>query len=97
MLNIVKHIDNEIISLKGSNYELKIKLNILKKFAIFLSQNEIQGKIEKIIPIIEMNTGYSEYRIINDCESDNKELWLEYIYENNIIRLYPGDLLVKMK
>ncbi|WP_370577814.1 hypothetical protein ABX014_03670 [Snodgrassella alvi] len=97
MLNIVKHIDNEIISLKGSNYELKIKLNLLKKFAIFLSQNEIQGKIEKIIPIIEMNTGYSEYRIINDCESDNKELWLEYIYENNIIRLYPGDLLVKMK
>ncbi|NUF79454.1 hypothetical protein GY065_11155 [Snodgrassella sp. ESL0323] len=97
MLNIVKHIDNEIISLKGSNYELKIKLNLLKKFAIFLSQNEIQGKIDKIIPIIEMNTGYSEYRIINDCESDNKELWLEYIYENNIIRLYPGDLLVKMK
>ena len=97
MLNIVKHIDNEINSLKGSNYELKIKLNLLKKFAIFLSQNEIQGKIDKIIPIIEMNTGYSEYRIINDCESDNKELWLEYIYENNIIRLYPGDLLVKMK
>ena len=97
MLNIVKHIDNEIISLKGSNYELKIKLNLLKKFALFLSQNEIQGKIDKIIPIIEMNTGYSEYRIINDCESDNKELWIEYIYENNIIRLYPGDLLVKMK
>lgn len=97
MLNIIKHIDNEINSLKGSNYELKIKLNLLKKFALFLSQNEIKGKIDKIIPIIEMNTGYSEYRIINDCESDNKELWLEYIYENNIIRLYPGDLLVKMK
>ena len=44
-----------------------------------------------------MNTGYSEYRIINDCESDNKELWIEYIYEDNRIRLYPGDLLVKMK
>ena len=97
MLNIIRRIDNEINLLKCSNYELKIKLNLLKKFALFLSQNEIQGKIDKIIPIIEMNTGYSEYRIINDCESDNKELCLEYIYENNIIRLYPGDLLVKMK
>ena len=97
MLNIIKRIDNEINLLKCSNYELKIKLNLLKKFALFLSQNRMQGKIDKIIPIIEMNTGYSEYRIINDCESDNKELWLEYIYENNIIRIYPGDLLVKMK
>ncbi|MGE9658848.1 hypothetical protein [Snodgrassella sp. ESL0324] len=97
MLNIINHIDNEINSLKGSNYELRIKLNLLKKIALFLSQNTIQGKIDKIIPIIEMNTGYSEYRIINDCESDNKELWIEYIYEDNRIRLYPGDLLVKMK
>ena len=97
MLNIINHIDNEINSLKGSNYELRIKLNLLKKIALFLSRNTIQGKIEKIIPIIEMNTGYSEYRIINDCESDNKELWIEYIYEDNRIRLYPGDLLVKMK
>ena len=79
MLNIINHIDNEINSLKGSNYELRIKLNLLKKIALFLSQNTIQGKIDKIIPIIEMNTGYSEYRIINDCESDNKELWIEYI------------------
>ncbi|ORF07058.1 hypothetical protein [Snodgrassella alvi] len=97
MLNIINHIDNEINSLKGSNYELRIKLNLLKKIALFLSQNTIQGKIDKIVPIIEMNTGYSEYRIINDCESDNKELWIEYIYEDNRIRLYPGDLLVKMK
>ena len=59
MLNIVKHIDNEIISLKGSNYELKIKLNLLKKFALFLSQNRMQGKIDKIITIIEMNTVFS--------------------------------------
>ena len=97
MLNIINLIDNEINSLKGSNYELKIKLNLLKKFASFLSQNTMQGKIDKIIPIIEMNTGYSEYRIMNDCESDNKELWIEYIYENDEIRLYSGDLLVKMK
>ena len=56
MLNIIKRIDNEINLLKCSNYELKIKLNLLKKFALFLSQNRMQGKIDKIITIIEMNT-----------------------------------------
>ena len=59
MLNIIKRIDNEINSLKCSNYELKIKLNLLKKFASFLSQNTMQGKIDKIITIIEMNTVFS--------------------------------------
>ena len=59
MLNIINLIDNEINSLKGSNYELKIKLNLLKKFALFLSQNRMQGKIDKIITIIEMNTVFS--------------------------------------
>lgn len=59
MLNIIRRIDNEINLLKCSNYELKIKLNLLKKFALFLSQNRMQGKIDKIITIIEMNTVFS--------------------------------------
>lgn len=59
MLNIIKRIDNEINLLKCSNYKLKIKLNLLKKFALFLSQNRMQGKIGKIITIIEMNTVFS--------------------------------------
>ena len=59
MLNIIKRIDNEINLLKCSNYELKIKLNLLKKIALFLSQNRMQGKIDKIITIIEMNTVFS--------------------------------------
>ncbi|PXZ01205.1 hypothetical protein [Gilliamella apicola] len=59
MLNIIKRIDNEINLLKCSNYELKIKLNLLKKFALFLSQNRMQGKIDKIITIIEMNIVFS--------------------------------------
>lgn len=46
MLNIIKRIDNEINSLKCSNYELKIKLNLLKKFSLFLSQNRMQGKVK---------------------------------------------------
>ena len=61
MLNIIKRIDKEINLLKCSNYELKIKLNLLKKFALFLSQNRMQGKIDKIITIIEMNTVFSTF------------------------------------
>lgn len=65
MLNIIKRIDNEINLLKCSNYELKINLNLnlnlLKKFALFLSQNRMQGKIDKIITIIEMNIVFSTF------------------------------------
>lgn len=97
MLNVIKYIDNEIKLLKNNNPELRNQLKFLKKIALFLSENSIEGTVDKIIPLTEMNTGYSEYRIIKDCESDNKELWIEYIHENNKISLYSGDILIKMK
>lgn len=97
MQKIISFIENEINSLNGNNKELYLKLYLLKQLTVYLSQNKIEGKLEKIIPLINTYTGYSEYRVMDDCESDNKELWIEYIYENNKIRLNTGDILVKMK
>ncbi|WP_239364924.1 hypothetical protein [Snodgrassella communis] len=97
MINIINFIENEIKLSKGINKELYLKLDLLKKIALYMSQNKIEGKVDKIITLINMNTGYSEYRLINDCESDNKKLWIEYTYENDKVRLNPGDILVKMK
>lgn len=97
MLNIINIIENDIRSLKGNNKELYLKLELLKKIAIYLSQNEVEGKLDELIQLVDMNTGYSEYRLINDCESDNRDLWIEYNQKNESIRLNPGDFLLKMK
>lgn len=97
MLDIINFIESDIKALKGSNRELYLKLELLKKIAIYLSQNQVEGKLDKIIPLVDMNTGYSEYRLINDCESDNKDLWIEYSYKDSMVRLSPGDFLLKMK
>ncbi|MFP1872098.1 hypothetical protein ACLEDV_09055 [Lonsdalea quercina] len=73
------------------------KLNFLKKLASCISECEKVGSVDSVIPLCDMSSGYSEYRIVNDCESDNRELWVEYKYRNKIIRLDSGDLIIKMK
>lgn len=52
--------------------------------------------IKEIISLPDMKTGYSEYRIINDCESDAKQNWIE-IFEESTKRLLPGDLIILKK
>lgn len=34
-----------------------------------MSQDKIEGKVNRIILLTCMHTGYSEYGLINDCES----------------------------
>ena len=97
MKKVIDFIDNEISNLRGADKELQLKLNLLKNISLFLSHNIVTERLDEIIQLIDMNTGYSEYRLINDCESDNKELWIEYTHENKYIRLSPGDFLLKMK
>ena len=41
-----------------------------------------------------MQTGYSEYRIMNDCETDNQEHWIELEMET---RPTMGDFLLISK
>ncbi|MFH6991359.1 hypothetical protein [Flavobacterium sp. FlaQc-48] len=52
--------------------------------------------IKEIISLPDMKTGYSEYRIINDCESDAMEDWVE-IFDDHTKRLLPGDLIILKK
>lgn len=67
------------------------------KNLLYIKDNDVANKLDKIIKLDDMNTGYSEYRVINDCESDDCKLWIEYTDDNKIVRLNPGDLLIKMK
>lgn len=72
----------------------------LKKclFLIDLAEcyNLDQRTIKEIISLPDMKTGYSEYRIINDCESDEMEDWIE-IFSDHTKRLLPGDLIILKK
>lgn len=71
------------------------KIDALIKLAYFI--NKVEGKIDikdiHILPFLA--TGYSEYRVINDNESDNKLMWTEYGDGN--LRLSDGDWLIRMK
>ncbi len=45
-----------------------------------------------IVELPDMNTGFSEYRIMNDCETDDRSYWLELEP-----RCYAGDYLIIAK
>lgn len=63
-------------------------LELLSKFNI--SPNEINTFIE--LPVSK--TGYSEYRIMNDCESENRNFWLELMHNGKPIRCFGKDLIM---
>ena len=50
-----------------------------------------KNNIEAIVVLPESKTGYSEYRILDDCEVDNRNLWRE------ISRATSGDFVIKLK
>lgn len=42
----------------------------------------------------DMNTGYSEYRLMNDCETDDIKQWIEF---KDHIGLTTGDFIISLK
>lgn len=87
MIDLLKYIENKIELEK--NKSTKNNLIVIKEIV----KEIIESKYKfKIIKFEEQNTGYSEYRIMNDCESENKEMWIEYDPE---VRILPGDILIK--
>ncbi len=45
----------------------------------------------EIIELPDMNTGYSEYRLMNDCETDDIDSWIEF---KDHIGLVAGDFII---
>lgn len=82
---------NENIKLKNELLEVSFLINMSEKYHI--SMNEIKN----IFKIPKENTGYSEYRIINDCESDNPLNWREVMINNESMRLQENDIIIKLK
>jgi len=107
METIKKYITSEL-----NKVEKQIKLNIDKKDNIFLKNQlldmiylidtyekyKLQRKnIDKVIILPDIYTCAAEYRIINDCESENKQYWQEINIDNEAIRLHSDDIIIKMK
>lgn len=82
---------NENIKLKNELLEVLFLINLSKTYTISKS------KIENIFKISKTTTGYSEFRVINDCESDNPLNWKEMMIDNENVRLNENDILIKFK
>jgi hypothetical protein len=38
----------------------------------------------------------SEYRIVEDCETDNPQLWIELKVKDRYVRLHQGDVVIEV-
>ncbi|MFD1885033.1 hypothetical protein [Paenibacillus wenxiniae] len=97
MLDLISFIDGKIkqMHISGAAPDDLHKLILLKKVALHLMKENISSTVDDIVQIEDEATGYCEYRIVNDGESDDRSLWMEY--KEGKVRLHPGDWLIKMK
>lgn len=71
--------------------EIKKAINWLNKISELKLKNV--GKYE-IVELPDMNTGFSEFRLMNDCETDDMKHWIEF---KNHIGLTTGDFIISSK
>lgn len=84
---------------KGENTDINQKRIIEIKRAILWLQKLSELKIKdlkkyELVILPNMETGYSDYRIMNDCESDDRKNWIEWKDHPTII---PGDIIITEK
>ena len=83
---------------KESNTQLKKELSELMYLLAISDRYQISKKtIDTMLELPDSNTGYSDYRIINDCESDDPAQWIEIRINNKEIRLSEGDIIIRKK
>jgi len=51
----------------------------------------------EIIAVDTGNTGYSECRLMIDCESDDRSRWIEMNHDDHPLRLRDGDIVIQRK
>ncbi|MDN3693593.1 hypothetical protein QWZ06_15505 [Chryseobacterium tructae] len=92
---------NDLISNEAhteSTIQLKKELSEAVYVLDIFDRYQISKKtIDMILELPDSHTGYSDYRIINDCESDDVKQWVELNINNENIRLSDGDLIIKKK
>lgn len=95
--------DCAIIELKqGKGEFLKTKLELDRAISclefcmehnLFIDKKEKYSAFELPLPV---GTGYfSDYRIVDDCETEDKEFWRELKFDGKKVFLSPGDIIIK--
>lgn len=83
---------------KESNIALKSELSDVIHLLDMFNHYQISKKtIDTITELPDSPTGYSDYRIMNDCESDDPAQWVELKINEKNIRLSEGDILIRKK
>jgi|LSQX01.2.fsa_nt_gb hypothetical protein len=90
----------EIEKLKTGNKDsLKSKLEFDRaiKCLSFCNENNLFRNNNENYQVIELpmtSDLYSEYRIIDDCETEDRSTWKELKFDNNKLFLHPGDIII---
>ena len=83
---------------KKENISLKNELlDMLHLVDLYEKYNLKRKNIENIITLPDIYTCSAEYRVVNDCETENRQYWQEIEIDENPIRLHSADLIIKMK
>ena len=91
---IVEHIKSGDKNYLEKLKELDKAINWIKK----LDELNIEN-VQKynIIKLPNMGTGWSEYRIMNDCETDNRQMWIELKINNEKLYMTWDDIVIIKK
>jgi len=100
---VIKEIDSlNILIAEGKDKEanIQMKKNLSETLYLLDLFEKYQLKKENVETVFELpvsSTGYSDYRIINDCESDDPDRWVEVSISGEKIRLSEGDIVIRKK
>jgi hypothetical protein len=92
-LNEVPRTDHENLSrLIGMMSEIDIackRLDLCEKWRIF------PKSIVRALPAQKCESGSSDYRIMEDCETENRPSWMEADFDGRTHRFNAGDLVIQ--
>jgi len=105
MKRVIKYLEerrNQIVAyLKNGNDEYLSELQEVDKAIHWLIKiEELNMKnVQKydVIELPDMKTGYSGFRIMNDCETDDISKWIELRRDNYPVSMVEGDILIISK
>jgi len=97
MEEIIKYLVSSKHQLKrNGRYSQSDSVDVLIKLAKFLEHANIIGKVNKIL-MLPFTQSYSEYRLVNDCESNDPSFWVEFCDNGETFRLTDRDIIIKMR
>lgn len=98
----MQNVENKLTSRYNHSKNLSYKIQIENAIKCLEACEKFKILPQKVMNITELpkqNTGYAEYRIMNDCETENRKNWIELIDEERkeLIRLLPKDIIIERK